>query len=102
MKIDTTIVSVPSNVIAEEPARPAKRAVQPESAIGGSTSVQLSARSAQMQAIEKGFADTPVIDPARVAAIKQAISDGHFKIDAGKIADNLLRTAQELMYAHKA
>ena len=55
-----------------------------------------------LQAIEQGFADTPVVNTARVAELKQAISNGHFKVDAEKVADRLLTTVRDLILAHKA
>ena len=62
----------------------------------------VSSVSSSLQAIEKGFAETPVVDTARVDEIKQAIANGHFKVDAGKVADRLLQTVQELIHAHQA
>jgi negative regulator of flagellin synthesis FlgM len=66
-----------------------------------STRVQLSPLSAQLQSIQRGLAGTPVVDAARVAELKDAISSGHFKVDADKVADRLLQTVQELINAHK-
>jgi negative regulator of flagellin synthesis FlgM len=48
-----------------------------------------SARS--MQKIEEAVAKAPVVDAAKVAAVKQAISSGTYKIDAGRIAGKLLK-----------
>lgn len=39
----------------------------------------------------------PPFDRARVEAIKQAISQGHFKINPEKIADGLIASAKELV-----
>jgi negative regulator of flagellin synthesis FlgM len=47
-----------------------------------------SARS--LQKIEEALAKTPVVNAAKVAAVKQSISSGTFKIDAGRIAGKLL------------
>jgi negative regulator of flagellin synthesis FlgM len=47
-----------------------------------------SARS--LQKIEEAVAKTPVVDANKVAAAKQAISSGTYKIDAGRIAGKLL------------
>jgi len=47
-----------------------------------------SARS--MQKIEEAVAKTPVVNAAKVAAVKQSISAGTYKIDAGQIASKLL------------
>jgi negative regulator of flagellin synthesis FlgM len=48
-----------------------------------------SARS--MQKIEEAVAKTPVVNASKVAAVKQAISSGTYKIDAGRIAGKLLK-----------
>jgi negative regulator of flagellin synthesis FlgM len=48
-----------------------------------------SARS--MQRIEEAVAKAPVVDASKVAAVKQAISSGTYKIDAGRIAGKLLK-----------
>ena len=63
-----------------------------------STNVSL---SSQLQVIEKSFADTPVVDVARVAELKQAISEGRFKVNADAVADRLIDTVKELIRAHK-
>jgi negative regulator of flagellin synthesis FlgM len=48
-----------------------------------------SARS--MQRIEEAVAKAPVVDASKVAAVKQAIGSGTYKIDAGRIAGKLLK-----------
>ena len=48
-----------------------------------------SARS--LQKIEEAIAKAPVVDTAKVAAIKQAVSSGTYQIDAGRVADKLLQ-----------
>jgi negative regulator of flagellin synthesis FlgM len=48
-----------------------------------------SARS--LQKIEEAVAKTPVVNVAKVAALKQAISSGTYKIDAGRVAGKLLK-----------
>lgn len=48
-----------------------------------------SARS--LQKIEEAVAKTPVVNAAKVAAVKQSISAGTYKIDAGQIASKLLQ-----------
>ena len=101
MKIDNSTKSITGGSIREEPGRPIKKSADDTGAPLQSTHVQLSPLSAQLQSIQRGFADTPVIDAARVAELKDAISSGHFKIDADKIANRLLETVQELIAAHK-
>ena len=48
-----------------------------------------SARS--LQKIEEAVAKTPVVNSGKVAAVKQAIGSGTYKIDAGRVADKLLK-----------
>lgn len=48
-----------------------------------------SARS--LQKIEAAVAKTPVVNADKVAAVKQAISSGSYKIDAGRIAGKMLK-----------
>jgi negative regulator of flagellin synthesis FlgM len=48
-----------------------------------------SARS--LQKIEEAVAKTPVVNAGKVAAVKQAISSGTYRVDAGRVADKLLK-----------
>jgi negative regulator of flagellin synthesis FlgM len=48
-----------------------------------------SARS--LQKIEEAVAKTPVVNADKVAAVKQAISSGTYKIDAGRVAGKMLQ-----------
>jgi negative regulator of flagellin synthesis FlgM len=102
MKIDNNLKSITGGPSVEEPGRPASKPAADAGAAPLRASVQISPLSAHLQAIEKGFADTPIVDAARVAELKQAISSGHFKVDADKVADRLLKTVQDLILAHKA
>ena len=101
MKIDNTLKTITAGAIPDEPERVARKPVT-DSTAAPADSVQLSPLSTHLQAIEKGFADTPIVDTAKVDEIKQAIANGYFKVDAGKVADRLLQTVHELILAHKA
>lgn len=101
MKIDNSTKSITNGSIREEPGRQLKKPAEDAGTTPQSTRVQLSPLSAQLQSIQRGFADTPVIDASRVAELKDAISNGHFKVDADKVADRLLQTVRELIAAHK-
>ena len=101
MKIDNSPKSISGGAIREESGRPVKTPTSDSGTASQSTRVQLSPLSAQLHSIQRGFADTPVIDAARVAELKAAISSGHFKVNADKVADRLLETVQALIAAHK-
>ena len=91
MKIDQVAKSV-TNATASDPTRRNGKAEQSASATGGD-SVQLSTLSTQLQ----GNAGDSAVDPARVQEIKQAISDGQFKVNANVVADRLLATVRDLL-----
>lgn len=64
-------------------------------------SVHLSAQSSQLQATNSGAASGSVVDAARVQEIKQAISDGSFKVNPEAVADRLIETVKELIQSKK-
>jgi negative regulator of flagellin synthesis FlgM len=58
-------------------------------ATGDTVTLTDSARS--LQKIEEAVAKAPVVDAQKVAAVKQAIVSGTYKIDAGRVAGKLLK-----------
>ncbi|MBA1200809.1 flagellar biosynthesis anti-sigma factor FlgM [Pseudomonas capeferrum] len=52
--------------------------------------VHLSNEAQQLQKISEKLRDQPVVDSARVAALKQAIADGSYQVDAGRVASKML------------
>ena len=101
MKIENGIKSLTTGTIPEEKARSAAKKTPAETGAAPGTSVQLSSVASQLQAMQKGFADTPVVDSARVAELKLAISEGHFKVNAEKVVDSLVKSVEDLIRAHK-
>ncbi len=63
--------------------------------------VTLSATSTQIQALESGISEASGFDAAKVEAIKQAISEGRFTINAEAIADKLIASTRELLAQQK-
>jgi negative regulator of flagellin synthesis FlgM len=98
MKPQGNSKSVTSSAIQHEPGRAGKEPAADVAAAPFSTNVSL---SSQLHLIEKGLADTPVVDAVRVAELKQAISEGRFKVNADAVADRLIDTVKELTRAHK-
>ncbi len=73
------------------PARPlaggrASAAAQP----AAGDSVDLTDGARQLQDLQAAVAATPVVDSARVAALRDAIANGSYRVDAQRIADGLL------------
>lgn len=52
--------------------------------------VKLSSQAQQLQAIEERLRELPEVDSARVEQLRQAIADGSYKPDSGRIADKLI------------
>lgn len=77
-----------------------KPSVSPQVVEQGS-GVELSTLSTRLQEIESNLASSPVADNARVSEIRQAISQGTFKIDTGKIADGLLDSVRQMLASQK-
>lgn len=102
MKIDASVKSPTSNGVKETAPRAAKADTgAPTSAPQGKSSardnVQITTLSSQLHAMESSMDNVPVVDSARVEAIKLAISEGRFKINPEAIADGLLATVKDLV-----
>ncbi len=57
--------------------------------------VSIQSQSAELLSLEAQMADISVVDVARVDAIKNAIAQGQFNVDAERVADRLLEVARE-------
>lgn len=62
--------------------------------------VQLTS-SGQLQAMGGNLDTSTPMDSAKIDAIKQAISEGRFKINPEKIANGLLSSVQDLLASQK-
>ncbi|MFT3758726.1 flagellar biosynthesis anti-sigma factor FlgM [Thauera sp.] len=94
MKIESTGKAyVPSQVQdARAPAQRSKAPVQ-----SGGDSVQLSPLATLMKKAESAISESPEIDQKRVDEIRQAISEGRFKVDASRIADGLIASVRDML-----
>ncbi len=101
MKIDNIPTPNPASQIGEiAPRSPsAKPAISTDS---GATSVNLSTASTQLRSLESNIASSSVVDKEKVAAIKQAISEGRFQVNSGAVADRLIESVIQLINADKS
>lgn len=60
----------------------------PQTASG--EAVHLSQEAQQLQKISDKLRDQPEVNSSRVAQLKQAIADGSYQVDAGRVASKLL------------
>jgi len=65
--------------------------------IGDGEKVQLSSLSSSLNKAEAAMASTPVVDRGRVNEIRQAISEGRFKVDADRIAEGLIDSVRQIL-----
>lgn len=99
MKVDGSLPAVTlTGSTAQAPAREKEAPVSAPA----QDSVSLSSASSQMQALETSIKESSGFDVKKVEAIKQAISDGSFKVDANRIADRLIAISQESISQQKA
>jgi negative regulator of flagellin synthesis FlgM len=101
MKIDTHLNSIAAGALADVPGQTARKP-SAGSAPASADSVQLSSLATRIHATGKELVNMPAIDAARVAEVKQAIVNGHFKVDAAKMSDQLLQMVRDVIIAHKA
>jgi len=98
MKIDNSKPITRNEAETTRRSPTAKTGVRPVVADKAGTSVHLDS-AAQLKALEHSIASAPVVDPKKVAEIKQAISEGRFQVNAGAVADGLLKTVNDLIAA---
>ena len=102
MKVEKSTSPLPATSVGEGSARaPAAKSVgntQPAE----SATVHLGTSAEQLRNAENSMANTPLVNAAKVAEIKQAISQGRFQVDSGAVADSLIKTATDLINARKA
>ena len=60
-------------------------------------SVSLTKTATHLQEAEAKLATTPVVDTKRVEAIRQAVVEGAYQVDANRVADKLTRFEQLLV-----
>ena len=99
MKIDNSV-----NPVGGSPAPNRNGAAKPAagSAKGAAgAQVALSPLSARLQEMSAEMASAPPMDAGRVAEIKQAISEGRYTVDAGKIADGLIDSVRQMLTARR-
>jgi negative regulator of flagellin synthesis FlgM len=92
VKIDDSIKKTAGLNVGTTQAKPSKGPEKAGADKTSSDSVQLSTQ----------VSNTSVFDANKVAEIKAAISDGSFKVNTEKVADNLLDTVKDFIHTRKA
>lgn len=63
---------------------------------GNQDSVSLSQQGKAIGQLHQEMASQPSFDSAKVAAIKEAIANGSYRVDPEKLADNMMKFENEL------
>jgi negative regulator of flagellin synthesis FlgM len=65
------------------------------------TPVRITDQARQLAALERAVQDAPVVNEARVAAIRLAVEEGRYEVVPERIADKLLRMEHDLRTTEK-
>jgi len=94
------ISGISTTELVAKPTGSASNGVVTDKSLGeGSTSaatartgdhVTLTDSARSLQRLEEAVAKTPAVNAPKVAAVKQAIGAGTYKVDAGRVADKLI------------
>ncbi len=100
MKIDKPSKPLPASGAGESVAQAATKgrsSPMPAATQRSDTSVSLGSAATQLHSMESSMANTPVVNAAKVAEIKQAISEGRFRVNPEAVAGRLLDTVRDLI-----
>jgi negative regulator of flagellin synthesis FlgM len=63
--------------------------------------VHITDQARQLAALEQAVQSTPIVNEARVAAVRSAIEEGRYEVEPERIADRMLRMDRDLRAAEK-
>ena len=97
-KLKTTATNTPMRTARDSKStEQATQAAQQKSAGAvKSDSVSITSQAQQLQGAQVKMASLPEVDQKKVAEIKQAISEGRYKVDPEKLAANIASFEAEL------
>lgn len=89
--IKTTIQSGTNSTRVGESNRRDTEASQAVQAVSAQKdTVSLTNEATQLQSIQKTLEETPIVNSERVTALRAAIADGSYTIDATELAQNII------------
>lgn len=97
MKIENASNALLTTALNENKPAPQKNNAAMPSTKTESTSVSLGQTATRLRSMEENLGSAPAVDLTKVAEIKQAISEGRFKINSEVIADRLINTVRDLI-----
>ncbi|WP_079432703.1 flagellar biosynthesis anti-sigma factor FlgM [Zoogloea sp. LCSB751] len=97
MKIENSVKSTGGLPSSDGRTRATKDTTRTPPSGSDTDKVEISSLSSRLQQMEETVAGTPVVDSAKVDEIKQAMSQGRFKVDTGKVADGLIESVRQML-----
>ena len=104
MKIDKSSKPLPLPSAGDGKVRAsiAKPGDNAASSVSSGTSVNLGATTMQLRSMDGGATNSSPVNAAKVAEIKQAISEGRFQVNSSLVADSLIKSVTDLISSRKA
>lgn len=104
MKVDKPSKPLPISSVGEVTAPASSRGKASSTSAKqstSSTSVSIGSTATQLNSIESSMTSSPVVDASKVAEIKQALSEGRFKVNSEVVAERLIKTVRDLIGGEK-
>jgi negative regulator of flagellin synthesis FlgM len=76
-------------------------AASPVGKTASGSPVHITDQARQLAALEQAVQSTPIVNEARVAAVRSAIEEGRYEVQPERIADKMLRMDRDLRAAEK-
>lgn len=95
MKIDKRITPPAAAKVSAAKGKGAGKAAAP--AAGGSDSLTLTESSARIRSLESQLASVDIADASKIEAVKSALANGSFTVDAEVVADRLIDHTKEAL-----
>ena len=95
MKIDKRITPPAASKVSSAKGKGAGKT--PAAPAGGSDSLTLTESSTRIRSLESELASVDVTDVGKVEAVKAALADGSFTVDAEVVADRLIDPTTETL-----
>lgn len=97
----TKIGGLDSSPVQVSTGRTVKHAGSSDSEVKSSSAdvksdTQITDSAKGLAALEQAVRDLPAVDTARVQQVSSKLASGTYKVDAGRVADKLLRSEQDL------
>lgn len=101
MKIDKPGSTLPANSAGESVTRTTGKDKSGHASASSQqptgTNVSLGSTAAHVKNMESSMASAPAVNAAKVAEIRQAISEGRFQVNTSVVADRLIATVRDLI-----